>query len=426
MTVTLLSLVLLASPPDAAPAAAKALTYSKDIAPIFQRRCQDCHRPGEVAPMSLLTYEDARPWARSIKKHVERREMPPWHADPKHGKFQNDPTLSDEEIAQIVTWVDAGAPEGDPKDLPKPHEFVEGWRIGKPDVVFTMPKEFVVPATGTVRYQYITIPTDFKEDVWVQAAEARPGNREVVHHIIVFILEPGRQMGKGRDIWSSHLCGTAPGEGPDVFPPGTGKLIPAGSRLLLQMHYTPNGKEQRDRTQVGLVLSKTPLRRVNVRAAMNAWFLIPSGEPNHEVRSQFTFRRDAELLGIMPHMHLRGKDFLYEIVHPDGKRETLLSVPRWDFNWQHHYSFAEPLKVPAGSRVECTAHYDNSPANKANPDPTKSVRWGDQTWEEMMIGFVTFLDADPNAQPLPAEEDSKDDDPPPAVRPDAKAKERTS
>jgi mono/diheme cytochrome c family protein len=374
---------------------AAAVTYSRDIAPIFQARCQECHRPGEVAPMPLLSFDDARPYARSIKKLVEARTMPPWHADPAHGKWKNDPRLSDEEIAKIGSWVDAGAPEGDPKDLPPPRSFTPGWRIGKPDVVFTIPQEFRVPAEGTVRevpYKYFMVATGFTEDKWVQAAEARPGNREVVHHILVFVQEPGEQrgLGRGTDL-RKHLCGNAPGNEADVFPPGTAKLIKAGSYLIFQVHYTPKGKEATDRSSVGLVFAREPPRhRLRVQGVLNSSFRIPPGASDHVVVSRFTSREDSTLWAFMPHMHLRGKSFRYDVVYPDGREETLLNVPRYDFNWQHSYRLAEPLPLPRGSRITCTAVFDNSAANRANPDPKTEVRWGDQTWEEMMIGFVTL------------------------------------
>ena len=383
-----------------APAAATPPTFSRDIAPIFQARCQECHRPGEAAPMALLTYADARPWARSIRKMVGNGTMPPWHADPAHGKWSNDPSLTAEESAKILAWADGGAPEGDPKDMPPPREFVEGWRIGKPDVVFTMPREFKVKANGEVKYQYISIATDFAEDRWIQAAEARPGNRKVVHHIIVFAVEPGKRPDldlDGKDWMYGHICGTAPGEGPDVFPPGTGKLIKAGSRLILQVHYTPSGVEETDRSSVGFVFAKEPPKhRLRVLPVATHRFKIPAGAEAHEVKALHTFAEDGSIRAFMPHMHVRGKSFRYELVEPDGARKTILNVPRWDFNWQHNYLPAEPLLVKKGSRIECTAFFDNSTKNPANPDATKDVRWGDQTWEEMMIGFVTWIPVEPD------------------------------
>jgi hypothetical protein len=272
-----------------------------------------------------------------------------------------------------------------------------------------MPVEFHVPAEGTVPYKYFTVPTGFTEDKWVRAVEVQRGNREVVHHIIVFVLPPAESRLRERGIWRRHLAGIAPGGEPDVYPPGCGKRIPAGSKLVFQMHYTPNGKEATDRSRIGLYFSedegRTPLRQVHVRAAMNPWLRIPPGASDHEVESSYTFRGDARVIALMPHMHLRGKSFLYEIERQDGRREKLLRVPQWDFNWQHDYAFAEPLQVKAGDKIRCTATYDNSANNKANPDPTKAVKWGDQTWEEMMIGFVAYVD-----EGQPSSEPSGDDD----------------
>lgn len=388
MLATYLALTALAAAPvdPAAPP-----TFSRDIAPILQRSCQDCHRPGEAAPMPLLTYADARPHARSIKKAVSKREMPPWHADPAHGTWKNAMRLEDPEIAAISAWVDAGAPEGDPKELPPPRQFTEGWAIGKPDQVFTIPREFTVPTQGTVKYQYFFVPTEFTEDRWVQKAEARPGNRAVVHHIIVFVLGPDEMSLDDKKLWQSHLCGTAPGSDADVFPEGTAKLIPRGANLLFQLHYTPNGKVEKDRSSVGLIFATKPVRKqFRVQGIMNNRFRIPPGASAHEVRSSYTFREDSTILSLMPHMHLRGKSFRYDLEMPGGRSVPLLSVPRYDFNWQHSYVPIEPIKAPRGTRIHCTALFDNSSANKANPDPTKEVRWGDQTWEEMMIGFLNF------------------------------------
>ncbi len=383
-----------------------AVSFSKNVAPIFQKRCQTCHRPGETAPMSLLSYGDARPYADSIKEEVSGRRMPPWHADPKHGKFKNDPTLSQEEVDTIKAWVDGGSVEGDPKNLPPPIKFTDGWRLGTPDAVFTMEEEFHVPAKGEVEYQYFEIPTNFTEDRWISAVEARPGSRAVVHHILVFHLDPveGEQRGgrKGLarfsgNIFNVYLAGAVPGGDPAVFPEGTGRRIKAGSTLVFQVHYTPNGKETTDRSQVGLFFAKTPPKTELVtRAVLNQLFVIPPGAPAFEVGSEYTFRKESTVLSFMPHMHLRGKSFEYVATYPDGTQKTLLSVPRYDFNWQHTYYLEEPLDLPAGTKIRCVGTYDNSAGNKSNPDPRTLVRWGDQTWEEMMIGFVTFTRALPS------------------------------
>lgn len=369
-------------------------TFSKDVAPIFFNNCVSCHREGEIAPMSLLTYKQVRPWSRSIREKVLERSMPPWHADPHYGKFKNDRSLSEKEIKTIVAWVDGGAREGDPKDMPPAPRFAEGWQIGEPDVVLNMPFEYSVPAEGVVSYKYFAIPTNFKEDRWVQAAEIRPGNRSVVHHVIAFVIPPDTQLGRGAFRGAGGfdaIAGTAPGEQPSILPDGIGKLVKAGSTIVLQMHYTPNGSPQKDRTSVGLIFNRKPVRKaLTGGAAMNRSFLIPPGAENHRVVSSYRFRQDSRILNLMPHMHVRGKDFEYRLVYPDGTSKIILSVPRYDFNWQTRYELAEPVAAPRGSRLECVAHFDNSTRNKWNPDPTKAVRWGDQTWEEMMIGFVGF------------------------------------
>jgi hypothetical protein len=406
----------------AAFAATGNVTYYKDVAPIMQNRCQECHRPGETAPMSLMSYEDARPWAKAMKTAILTKKMPPWSADPHYGKFLNDPSLSQAEIDTLVAWVDGGAQAGNPKDAPKPREFFSGWRIGKPDQEFELPTAIDVPASGIVDYTYVVIPTNFTEDRWVQFAEVRPGAREAVHHVLVFLRPPGnnfmkeaqpgvpyipRARGAARggniqeQIPGEMLVGYAPGLAPTHMKPGEAKLIKAGSDLVLQLHYTPNGKAASDRSKIGLIFSKEPpQKRVMSLMAMNAFLKIPPGDPNYEVHSQTTLQQDVTLVSMLPHMHLRGKDFLYKAVYPTGETQVLLSVPRYDFSWQTIYAVDQEMVLPKGTRIECTAHFDNSPNNPNNPDPTKEVRWGDQTFEEMMVGFfdVAFdAKSDPSA-----------------------------
>ena len=381
------------------PKADGSITYAKDVSRVLQKNCQECHRPGQVGPMPLLTYEDALAWSDTIREVVEQKRMPPWLADPHFGTFQNDRSLSAEDRATLLGWLDQGCPKGDLAELSPAREFVEGWSIGKPDAVFTMPEEFTVPATTDakgLKYQYFIARTKFTEDRWVQAAEAKPGNRAVVHHIIVFVVKPGADGGLMREktgdgIGDGFLTAYAPGELASAMAPGTAKRIPKNSLLVFQMHYTPNGVEQNDQSCVGLIFAKEPPKiEVRTRAIAQKRLNIPPGEANYEAKSETVFDQDADLLSLLPHMHLRGKDFHYEAVFPDGKRETLLSVPRYDFNWQSNYRLEKPLHLPAGTRIECTAHYDNSKDNPNNPDPNKSVRWGDQTWDEMMIGFVDY------------------------------------
>jgi hypothetical protein len=349
--------------------------------------------------MSLTSYKEVRPWAKAIRERVVTRAMPPWLADPAHGVFRNDRRMSQQEIDAISEWAAAGAPEGDAKDLPVPPKFESGWNIGKPDQIFDIGADFDVPAEGVVPYKYFRVPTNFSEDKWVQAAEIRPDKRAEIHHIIVFIEEPGKKgglFGEG----GSLLVGFAPGEPPPRWERGTARLVKAGSTLVFQVHYTPNGAAVKDRSYVGLKFAaEPPTYRVMTGRALNFAFKIPPGDPNYEVKSTWTAKEDIELVGLMPHMHLRGKDFQYTIVYPDGPDEVILNVPRYDFNWQLGYDLKEPLKLPKGTRIDCVAHFDNSPNNKYNPDPTKEVKWGDQTWEEMMIGWFSYTEpADQSVQ----------------------------
>lgn len=409
---------------DTAPPPPGKTTFYKDVLPILQNNCQSCHRAGEVAPMSLMTYEDARPWAIAIKMAILTKKMPPWYADPQYGHFSNERTLTPQQIKTLVTWVDGGAQPGDPKDKPAPVKFVDGWNIGTPDRVIEMPTAYNVPAEGTVDYQYMVISGGFKEDTWVQAAEVRPGNRAVVHHVIAFIRPPDskwmkdakpgeffvpkkpekdeKQESKDEKQESSDrpnqrrrgdigelLVGYAPGLQPLELT-DQAKLIKAGSDIVLQLHYTANGTPGSDKTRIGLIYAKQPPKLRNVMlAASNAGFKIPPNDGNYEVKSQVLLQETVTLADLMPHMHFRGKDFLFQVIYPDGKTETLLSVPKYDFNWQLGYRLEKPLVLPKGTRIECTAHFDNSANNPYNPDPTKEVKWGDQTWEEMMIGWFS-------------------------------------
>jgi hypothetical protein len=372
--------------------AAPALTFNRDVAPIIYRNCVSCHRPGEIAPMSLLTYKEVRPWAKAIRAKVLAREMPPWHADPQYGQWANDRRLASKDIDTIVAWIDQGAKEGAAKDLPPAPELAAGWQIGEPDVVFHMPAEYTVPATGVVPYQHFTVATNFTEDRYVQAMEARAGNLAVVHHIVMYVREPNAVRPKRVDFGTNLLGALSPGQTPFVAPPGKAKLIRAGSNLVFQMHYTPNGKEAKDRSMVGLIFAKQPVDQiVTTTGAFNSRFVIPAGADNHEVRAAFEFDEDAQIVSFMPHMHLRGKDYLYRAIYPDGRSEVLLSVPNYNFGWQVYYYPVKPLPMPKGTRIEAIAHFDNSVKNPRNPDPTKEVRFGQQTWEEMMNGFFDYV-----------------------------------
>jgi hypothetical protein len=386
-------------------------TWSKDVAPIVQRHCQTCHRPGEAGPFPLLTYQDARRRAEKIRAAVADRVMPPWFADPHYGTFSNAMGLSPAERDTILRWADGGTPEGDPRHLPAPATWVEGWGIGQPDVVFELPEPFDVPAHGTVEYQHVIVPTRFTEDRWIEAAEVRPTERSVVHHLIAFVREPKSKWFRSQPagvfftapkvsadeetevgaLPSDFLVGYAPGQPPEILEPGQAKLIKAGSDIVFQMHYTPHGHAVRDRTRLGIVFAKQPPKeRVLTVSAVNDTFRIPPGDPNHRVDASLEVGADVTLLSLHPHMHGRGKDFEYRVVFPSGKTETLLRVPRFDWHWQQWYTLAQPIPLPKGTRIDCTAHFDNSPGNPEAADPTKEVRWGDQSWEEMMIGFVNL------------------------------------
>ncbi len=374
------------------------VTYSNQIARLMNERCVVCHRSGQIAPFTLTNYEEVVGWAEMIREVAQLRRMPPWHADPKIGHFSNDSRLTDKQLTLIDKWVEAGAPEGDPAELPESPTFAEGWQIPEPDeVIYMRDKPFEVPEEGEVEYQHFVVDPGWTEDKWIKAVEARPGNPEVVHHILIFVRTPRaiRRGGAGQ-ISTDWLAAYAPGTRQGVLPAGMARFVPAGSKLIFQQHYTPNGSTQSDRSYLGIVFAdKEEIRKeVAVANAGNYGFKIPPNAPNHKVKSSFTFSRDALLLTLMPHMHLRGKDFNYQAIYPDGRREMLLSVPQYDFGWQTIYSLAEPKLMPAGTKLQCVAHFDNSDDNLNNPDPTVAVRFGEQTWDEMMIGFFEIALAD--------------------------------
>jgi hypothetical protein len=376
------------------PAAASraAVTYTKDVAPILFNNCTSCHRPSMSAPMSLMSYDEVRPWARAIKQRVVNREMPPWSADPAHGRFKNDPSLPQKEVDTIVAWVDSGAAKGNDRDMPPVPQYADGWTIGTPDAVFTMTAPYAVPAEGTIPYQYIRIPTNLAEDRWLQAIEIRPGDRRVVHHVIASAQPAGGNARDERTAGRTSLGGITPNKPGVVYEPGVARLLRANSEIILQMHYTTIGEATTDRTSVAVIYAKEPPQRmISGGNIMNFRFAIPPGDGNHEVTASRTFAEDVLLTTMTPHMHVRGKDMTYTAKYPDGRTEVLLRVPRYDFNWQHSYELSEPKRLPKGTVLEVTAHFDNSAANPFNPDPSATVRWGDQTWEEMMIGFYSTV-----------------------------------
>jgi len=392
--------------------APESITFHKDIEPLLQNHCQGCHRPGEIGPMPLLTYQNVRPWAKALKEAVLTRKMPPWFADSTVQHYRNDASLTLAEIEKLTSWVDAGAPEGDPKDGPLPRVFVDGWSIGEPDLIVEMPQAYQVPAKGTIEYTYVILPTHFTEDRWVIAAEIRPGNRAVMHHAALHVRPPSSkwlreypagvpfvpaQGGSGSALRPSDewLTNYAPGRPAYALPAGTAFLVKAGSDFVLQFHYTTNGTASSDRSKIGLIFAKSPpTKRAFIASVADNRFVIPPGNPNYQAAAAVTLTSDAVLLSAGPHMHLRGKSMEIRATYPDSTAETLLRVPRYDFNWQLLYEF-EPKSAPRGTRLEVTGTWDNSESNRFNPDPKSEVRWGDQSWEEMLLAWIT-LQIDPN------------------------------
>ena len=369
------------------------VTYSNQISRLLQKNCVSCHRSGEIAPFSLTDYDEVVGWAGMIDEVIREKRMPPWHADAPKGHFKNDASLTDEELQLISRWVAAGAPEGDRRQLPQPRRFEEGWQIGKPDLILPMRKKpFRVKATGSIPYQYFHVDPGFKTDRWVKAAECRPGNRSVVHHIIVGVEgegEFGNRRGIHGQLESEFISAMAPGSPPTIFPEGYAKRIPAGSKLIFQMHYTANGKATTDISQIGLVFAKPEEveKRVVTLMAYNDRIRLRPGDANYRLTAFSKLDREAELMAMFPHMHFRGKSFSFEVKRPGGVYEELLNVPNYDFNWQNSYLLSKFQTLPEGSRIRCKARFDNSENNLANPNPKKFVSWGDQTWDEMMIGY---------------------------------------
>ena len=375
-------------------------TFAKDIAPILYENCVACHRPNHLAPMSLITYADARPWARAVKTKVLTREMPPWGADSSVRAYKNDASLTQTEIDTIAAWVDGGAPEGNAADLPEVPQFAEGWSIGEPDLIFSMVKPFEVPADGTVPYSYVTVPTNLQEDIWISAHEFRPGDRRVIHHVIPSVLEDDGKPTTGeaklqRDRTRTRARGASvggyvPNRLGTVYEDGVATRLPAGADIEAQMHYTTIGEPVLDRSSWGVVLTREPdstLRRARGGQVANLTFAIEPGNADFAVTASRTIEEDTYLANMMPHMHVRGKSAKYTVKYPDGREVVALSVPNYNFNWQLRYQLEEPIFMPKGAVLEAEFHYNNSGSNRFNPDPTAEVHWGDQTWEEMMLGY---------------------------------------
>jgi mono/diheme cytochrome c family protein len=401
-----------------ASATASDVTFNKDVLPILQQHCQVCHRPGEIGPMPFLTYDATRPWARAIKSAVVSKKMPPWFADPTYGLFANQKRLTESEIAVLSAWADNGAPEGSPVDRPAALQFRDGWNI-RPDLVFQLPKPLKIPARGTVEYTYVAVSAPFKEDTWVAAGEIRPSDRAHVHHVIAMVRPKGskwmEQAQLGAEPWApgptrqadmlkankgdasvlttEFFVGYVPGMEAQRFDiDRSAKLIPAGADIVLEVHYTTNGTEGEDQTKVGLELAPAPPERLFLSVgAAQPNLTIPPGDPNAEAKALVKFGQPVDLVYMQPHMHLRGKDMRIDAQYPTGERETLLSVPRYDFNWQIVYYERKPLHLPKGTELHLTAHWDNSTANKWNPDPTATVHWGDQSWQEMLSAPMAVI-----------------------------------
>jgi len=432
---------------------AQSVTFNKDVLPILQRNCQTCHRPNNIAPMSFLSYETTRPWAKAMKNAVVTRKMPPWSADPQYSHFANDPSLKESEIDTIVKWADSGAPQGDAKDAPPPLQWPENGWTTKPDLVlkgvpYTVP---ATPAKNVIEWMTLTTPTGFTKDTWVTSVEIKPSELAVTHHICVsfiphrpdavyntllwadkqrdeagvevapserkFVLPTadgrGRELparlaasarprnagansteGDGRGVGLGFTC-YVPGRALSDFRPfSAALLIPAGYDLTWTIHYTPNGTELTDKPEIGLTIATAPPERLLIESFGGtdpAKFAIPPNEGNYApAPSEITFMENAELVWMSPHMHLRGKDMTYKLVFPDGKEQIVLNVPRYDFNWQLGYQLAQPIKVPKGSKLIVIGHYDNSANNKFNPDPGRTVYQGNMTWEEMFAPFFAI------------------------------------
>lgn len=398
-----------------APPADKAITYHGRVSRIVQNKCQSCHRPGGVGPFAFTNYDEVADRGMMIQWAVEERVMPPFYAEPGFGPWSNDFSLTDQERADLLAWIESGSPEGDASEAPLPRAYTKGWLIDQPDYVARVEKPFTVPAEGVVDYQYFYVKTDLPEDRWIEQMEIRSSATSVVHHVLIFLESPElmeKIRARRREIqgnpWKdpeyrqlmrkfqggahSFFASAAPGQGGLVFPDGMGKKLPAGAWLKFQLHYTPNGEEQTDQSEIGFVFADGPLdKEVRTTSALNTDFVIPAGHPNYEVTSEYEFPEAAAVISLMPHTHLRGTRFLYEAIYPGGRVETLLPLERYDFNWQLNYVFQTPLEVPAGTVLRAKAWFDNSESNPANPDPTVEVTFGEQTFDEMMIGYINWI-----------------------------------
>jgi hypothetical protein len=380
-------LALAGGPAFGAAADVERPTYVDHVAPILHNNCVGCHSPGEIAPMSLRSYEEVRPWAKSIGKTVHQRDMPPWDADPGYGPFTNDISLSDTDVDTITRWVSAGAPRGEGDEPAAPVvERESEWRLGEPDYIIEF-DPFEVAADGPDQFLQTPVDSGLEGEGWIRAIEVLPGDPKVVHH---FILWQADESGRGQESW---VAGWAAGAPPADLPEGTARLIKAGRKLIGDFHYHPYGEAAVDKTRVGIYYAKPEeIEKEYVNLwILNADFKIPAGDPNYEATASYVFPQDVEIRSLAPHMHYRGKDMSYTATYPDGRKEELLSVSRYDFNWQTGYDFETPVQLPAGTRIDVLAHWDNSADNPHNPDPNKDVMWGPESNDEMLIGFVDYV-----------------------------------
>jgi hypothetical protein len=377
------------------------ITFHNRVSGILQENCQACHRPEGGAPFSLVAYEDAFAHRAMIRSAVEAGRMPPWFADPAVGHFSNDASLSAEDRRDLLAWIEAGAPAGDPRHAPPPKSWPVGWNIGEPDYVLRIPEPISIPATGRLPYQDVEIVTTFTEDKWVQAMQILPTAVPVVHHVLVFMDEPAApgERVRRQNALEGFYAAYGPGGFGIEYPEGMAKRLPAGATLRFQLHYEPHGEAVTDQTAIGFVFADAPPPQIiETGAVATQRFLIPAGSPNTEVSAELAFDQPRTILGFVPHMHIRGKAFRYDLIHPDGREEVLLNVPNYNFHWQLEYFLAEPLHVEAGSKLRATGWFDNSTANHHNPDPTKDVRFGPNTDDEMMIGYFHYLVDNTGAQ----------------------------
>ncbi len=383
----------------------KKISYSRHIAPMLREKCATCHREGDIAPFPMDSYEEVVDHKRMIREVVMTKRMPPWHADPHYGRYENDNGLTVEETRRLLAWLDDDAPRGRGRDpLAKVEPMESSWPLGEPDIVVSMPRSIAVPATGVLDYEYVRVPYTGTEDVWVKAADVLPGARSVVHHVLVFIRYPEHLRHLQPDYeggLDGFFAGYVPGMQPSFFPEGTAKFVPAGSEFVFQLHYSTTGKAEEDLSKLGLYLNKgEPKRELFTRAASNTEIAIPPGDPAFPAKAAYRVGEDTVLYSMSPHMHFRGKSFRYVADFPDGSSEVLLNVPNYDFNWQTMYRFEEPKVLPAGTVIRCEGAFDNSIANPMNPDPESWVYFGEQTFEEMFIGYLryAYVDGDSSAR----------------------------